>query len=435
MATQYSSAGMAVEATFGSIAADGDVDPTGLSYLATRANRIDVVTMGDMEANEDDRGRAGPYEFPGWPVTTYDDTPQRRHRRVGAITLSIPWFGYGTRTPGPANHPVHMALSSSMADTDDPTVTSDTVTGVSTTQLTPATTGTDYRTGDLLGMRIGGTYEVAGITEATAAPDLLKVSPALPSTVAGGTAVRSLRSLYLANDLGTGTAAERTAQSTHRANSLAIRLDGIDDDRQKVRTYAVGCRLQSARLTFQNRLAVWELTFFTRFIYDDHSNGAPVDGVDHDGPALHLLGSRVLVSDAVTGLPPEELSRTGLAVEADGCEFSIEWTMVPLGETDNALGCRDIEPTQPVARLKLPVSQFVSALDRDRLDRVVRGAMLTVAPGHFQGAGGAIYFPAGVAQVDTSKRPQVLEFAQGRSQGDVVGGPAANASVRIGFGL
>lgn len=436
MTTLYSSMSVARETGFGSLnAMTGDVDASGLTYLATRAERIDVITFGEMPANADERGRSGPHEYPAWPETSYDATPQRRHRRTGAITFTIPWYGFGTRTATPANHPLAMIFGSSMADSDAPTVTSDTVTGISGTQLTPATTGTDYRTGDLIGVNVAGTYEVAGITEATTGPDLLKVSPSLSAVLAGGTAVRSMRTFYLANDLGTGTAAERAAASSQRPNSLALKLDGIDQDRQAVRTYAVAGRLQSARLSMRGRLAVWEIVIFSPFIYDDHSNGAPVDAPAHDGPALHLLNSSVLVSAAVTDTAPEELARTALSVDAEGVEFSIEWELVQLGETSNALGCRDIEPTNPQARLVLPLSAYQTSSDRDMLDRVRRGAMLTLAPGHFQGAGGAIYFPSGVQQRDTFLRPQVLEFAQGRSQGDVAGGPAANSSVRIGLGL
>ena len=435
----YQRIAIAQESSFGSPDANGKPDASGLTYLLSRAERLEVITSGDDLASEDNRGRAGPYNFPSIPQTTFNGSPgfDARLRRSGTLEVTMVWYGYGARTPGPAAHPAHMILTSSLADAGDPTNTTDTWEGVSATQITSTAAGSSFRTGDLYGVTVGGTYEVAHLTRTVDGASGLYVSPALSTTLAASTSVRALRCIYLDNDLKTGTAAERTAAGNDRPNSLAIRLDGIDHDRQKVRTYMVGARMQSARLTVADRLVKWTFTIYSPFIYDDHSNAAVTDPTDTPGPALHALGSSVVISDHITGTAPAELGRTALNADANGIEVAIEFEeMRELGATSNALGCYDVEPINPAVTASVPLTQYVSALDEDFTDQKQRHLQLTFAPGGAsQGTGGAVEVTAGTYLSSPSKRPQVLEMTQGKHTGDNSGGPAANSPFVIGFGM
>ena len=180
------------------IIVNGEVDLTtlaGATWFELPKEKTSVSRTLEPKRGDATPSTCGPLtgapRFEGW---TGSDSVKRQ-AIGGSIDFEMPIVGPGSGQTWD-DCPITPILDSTYADAGDPTRASDTVTGVSTTELNPATEA-DWKVGDIGIATVSGVDYPFRVHDRVAVSGNLKIMPGLDTTVGANTPVRLTRVFYL----------------------------------------------------------------------------------------------------------------------------------------------------------------------------------------------------------------------------------------------
>lgn len=427
------SLGVAEESSFGSLAATGLPDNTGLTFTSMGDIERASITFDGQESPSTEREdpRTAAYHRPPEPVTVYNSGTAQK-RRTGTISLTVALRTIGSKTAflTYSSVPLHRLLASGMG-VHTPNAQSIAVTGaVGDNDFTVADIA-NLTVGELFAVDMGTTRRefsaITGLTEG-GATDTVTHSPALSAGLSNET-VHLCQTLY--GRLGV----------SGLGSSVAIRADG-----DGWRYYANGCRMESLAVNASDRKVMLEITLRAAIIQDGHSDAAVAAGTNiveptyADGNIAHTIGSYAVITGSIASASaPAKLART--VVDVDEWSFSLTNTLAPRSHSDDILGMSELEVVDQTATMDLTLSVPSSTYDDDFWSATQRSVLLGFGPTG-EGNGACIYLPAAHLTTDAGMRDlggdlvrQTLNFRQGRWALDDATVAPANTHVRIGLSL
>ena len=348
----------------------------------------------------------------------------RIRRRTGSFTLRCPLrtIGSAVAYPSYADMPLHMLLNSSLSSYL-PLSSSDVCTGaVSSTVFTP-TAAANLEVGQGISVEKNGRKEWAFVTDNAAN---VTHSPAFSAGVQNAELVRTAQTLFY-------------RAGTLPSSSVCVELSG-----EGWRSYAFGCRVSSLRIAYPPSGAMVELTLQAGYITDDPVSGVvALDPVRANGARAHFKGSYAVITPSIGTTSPAALART--AVGLDEWSLSVDFTLVPIGHSNDIVGHSNLEVARATCELAMTLSTPSTTYDSDLWNQTQRSVLVGLGPVG-GGNGAAIYLPAAIQQEDPLKRDlggdtvrQRLRFRPGYWSLDTEAGAPADAPYdspfRIALGL
>lgn len=414
---------VALESSFGSIAAaNGAPDASGLSYAGLEAERATLIPFGATDLAQRAESRATFSGQPPEPILLWDVTAATRSNvRKGSITLTLPLrtLGGGAAYATYDLTPMGRLLGSGLvriAATAASVVCDDAGNLTLTNVDVAAGTGANVKIGDVFAVAIGGRVEYAAVTNRVV--DNITYSPATSAPLT--THTLRLCDVWVPYYPGASL-----------GSSVALRLDG-----DGWRTYAVGARLQSARIYADAGAMRLDLAVRCEGIYDAHAASALSEPTRASGSRLLMRGSyAVMSSTAIGSTTPAQLGRTALVI--DGWESTVENTLIPVGASGaSAIGASDLEVGDVVETATVNLGGPNAATEVFVRDQEQRSFLLGCGSnGAIAGNAGCVYIPGGYLSADSLRTAaegeivkQVLPVTAGAWTLDT-GAPAAGVAV------
>jgi len=385
----------AVESSAGSLAADGTVDVSGLSWLSIEATRASVVPTGEQATNPRDEARGSFYALPPEPVTAWDTTARIDHRGPGTITLSQVVRGVGGGGGGISDlsgMPWYAMLASSMADGAEPAAEIDTpAAGVSTTAFT-LTSATTIVEGDVFLSKIGGKIQGFLCTDKVTSTGVIH-TPAASAGISAATDVRTCRTLFLDQYAG-GV-----------GSTFALKLEG-----HLWRTVYTMCRVADATFKVENGRLMLDLTIQYQHGHDASLDSDVADGTNRasfapgrtTGPQQHFRGVRCVISAATPAAAPAQSAATEIAL--DDFTFKISFGLQPVGTSNNIMGASNLEVTMPEVEVTItPADHTLWTTVKADFLTPITGRTLVIPIGPLataDGSGMVFLIPNAVLQTD-----------------------------------
>ena len=428
MAVTHRSLSVAVESSFGSLSAStGLPDNSGLTFVSIPCERDPIIIPGEPVVSERNDARDGNYMLPPEPDTVYSGA-NRVRRRTGQVVCRVDLTTIGTAADNYNSNYLGYLLGAGLK-TQNPSITNDSVTGVTVNSYTPDTALAGGDVGTLISTSLNGRAEYSAITDDADGSSNVTISPAFSAS--SFSTVRNLQTWYLPGRTATG----------EREHSLSFRIDGVN-----FRSFAYGCVLESMNITLDNGRLMAELTYQAALIQDDHANAVgPIEPTYNSGAPAFFRGAYVVASstsptsltNASTG---DTLAR--LALDAEDFSLTLTNTLTPMGHSNSILAMSDMEISDVVVELSLTLSTVNTTIKDDFFNRTVRQILVGTGP-QGDGLGCAIMLPAAMLTVDPNAYDvsgndivrQQLTYQQSRFGGDVVETNAANSPFRIGLGI
>lgn len=427
MAVTHRSLSVVVETTFGSIVPSTGLPDNTLSYVSIPCERDPIIIPGEPVVSERNDARDGNYMLPPEPDTVYSGG-NRVRRRTGQVVCRVDLTTIGSAADNYNSNYLGYLLGAGLK-TQNPSITNDSVTGVTANSYTPATPLAGGDVGTLISTSLNGRAEYSAITDEADGSSNVTISPAFSAS--SFSTVRNLQTWYLPGRTATG----------EREHSLSFRIDGVN-----FRSFAYGCVLESMNITLDNGRLMAELTYQAALIQDDHGNAVgPIEPTYNSGAPAFFRGAYVVASstsptsltNATTG---DTLAR--LALDAEDFSLTLTNTLTPMGHSNSILAMSDMEISDVVVELTLTLSTVNTTIKDDFFNRTVRQILVGTGP-QGDGLGCAIMLPAAMLTVDPNAYDvsgndivrQQLTYQQSRFGGDVVESNAANSPFRIGLGI
>lgn len=275
--------------------------------------------------------------------------------KCALMSGSVP-FVIEIKQPALASTHAWLAILRSGYAIDTPAVESDTVTGVSAIQLTPASPG-NWETGDIFSVTINGAVYASRVVGRNG--NDLVISPGLPSTLGSNVSVRLLHRLYM----------------KPRSEGSSLCIFEHNDDTLWI---GLGCRLGShtfrrssdGRLLLDGELIVplWAKA---------HSSAAPYQPSTATGSPALLVGARLGVTDEYQGVDgtlttaPQSADRFS-GINLRDITIGVErGTQVKPGVHDPAYVCR-VELGQHTVSTTATLCDYTGSLNDDPANSAVR---------------------------------------------------------------
>ena len=428
MAVTHRSLSVAVESSFGSLSAStGLPDNSGLTFVSIPCERDPIIIPGEPVVSERNDARDGNYMLPPEPDTVWSGS-NRVRRRTGQVVCRVDLTTIGSAADTYDSNYLGYLLGAGLK-TQNPSITNDSVTGVTVNSYTPATPLAGGDVGTLISTSLNGRAEYSAITDDADGSSNVTISPAFSAS--SFSTVRNLQTWYIPGRTNTG----------EREHSLSFRIDGVN-----FRSFAYGCVLESMNITLDNGRLMAELTYQAALIQDDHGNAVgPIEPTYNTGAPAFFRGAYVVASstsptsltNASTG---DTLAR--LALDAEDFSLTLTNTLTPMGHSNSILAMSDMEISDVVVELSLTLSTVNTTIKDDFFNRTVRQILVGTGP-QGDGLGCAIMLPAAQLTVDPNAYDvsgndivrQQLTYQQSRFGGDVVESNAGNSPFRIGLGI
>ena len=432
MAVTHRSLSIAVESSFGSLAAStGLPSSSGLTFISIPCERDPIVIPGEAIVSERNDARDGSYNVPSEPDTVYS-SGSRVRRRTGQVVCRVDLTTIGSAASDYSANYLGYLLGAGFK-TKVPSVQSDTVTAVDANTYTPTSAPAIADIGTLISSTINGRAEYSAMTDNADASSDVTISPALSSS--SYTAIRGLQTWYTPSRTSTGD----------YESSVAFRIDGVN-----FRSEAFGCVLESLNITLDNGRLMGEFTFQAAYITDDHSSATgPVEPTYNSGSAPLFRGAYVVVSSTAPSSLTNATSGDKLGRTALDCEdFSLTYTntLTPMGHSNSILAMSNMEISDVQVELSLTLSTVNTTIADDFFNRTVRQVLVGTGP-QGEGQGCAIMLPAAMLTSDPSVYDvsgndivrQQLNYVQSRYAGDfsttAYEANAGNSPFRLGLGI
>ena len=427
MAVTHRSLSVVVETTFGSIDPSTGLPDKTLSYVSIPCERDPIIIPGEPVVSERNDARDGNYMLPPEPDTVYS-SGSRVRRRTGQVVCRVDLTTIGSAADNYNSNYLGYLLGAGLK-TQNPSITNDSVTGVTVNSYTPNTALAGGDVGTLISTSLNGRAEYSAITDDADGSSNVTISPAFSAS--SFSTVRNLQTWYLPGRTATG----------EREHSLSFRIDGVN-----FRSFAFGCVLESMSITLDNGRLMAELTYQAALIQDDHGNAVgPIEPTYNSGAPAFFRGAYVVASStSPTSLTNASTGDTlgRLALDAEDFSLTLTNTLTPMGHSNSILAMSDMEISDVVVELSLTLSSVNTTIKDDFFNRTVRQILVGTGP-QGDGLGCAIMLPAAQLTVDPNAYDvsgndivrQQLTYQQSRFGGDVVETNAANSPFRIGLGI
>ena len=391
MSVTHRSISVAIESSFGSIdASTGLPNNSSLTYVSIPCERDPIIIYGDVVASERNDARDGTYSLPPEPDTVYS-SGSRVRRRTGQVSIRLDLTTIGASgTNYDAGGGYIGALLGAGFQSSIPSAGSDSITAIATVNKFTPTTGSNYKSGGLIGVDINGRAEYSAVTDIDVSGDVT-VSPAFSSGFTGTATAQLMQNWF---------PTQRTALGETRY-SLSFKVDGVD-----FRSYAYGCKLESMQLSLDNGRVMADLTYQAALIQDAHLSAAgPVEPAYNSGAPCFFRGSYGVISDAApTSLTDASTGDTlgRIALDCEDFTLTVTNTLTPIGHSDSILAMRNMEVSDCDVELSLTISTLNTTINDDYFNRQLRQVLVGFGP-LAAGQGGAFMLPAAYLTADPSK--------------------------------
>lgn len=354
---------------------------SGLTFKALELDSGDIVPPGDPATVERTDARSDWYELPPEPDTIWSSGARVR-RRTGSFTLRCPLRTIGSASAYAtyADMPLHMLLQSSLSSWT-PAAASDTVSSaVSATRFTPTTLGR-WEPGQGIAYDLNGRREWSFVTDD---PANVFHSPAFSASAATSATLRTAQTLFY-------------RAGTDPGYSVCVELSG-----HNWQSYAYGCRVSQIKVAYPPSGAMVEMTVQAAFITDASASGVvAANPTRADGARAHFRGSYAVVTGTIGSTSPAELARTRVGL--DEWTLTVDFTLTPVGHSDDIVGMANLEVSRVTASLDLLLSSPSTTYDSDLWAQTQRSVLIGLGPVG-AGNGAAFYIPAAVEVADPLKR-------------------------------
>lgn len=354
---------------------------SGLSFAKLELDGGDIAPPGDPAMVERADARSDWYELPPEPDTVWSSGARVR-RRTGSFTLRLPLRTIGSASiyGGYEDMPLHMLLQSSLTSWT-PAASSDTVSSaVSAVRFTP-TTLARFEPGQGIHYDVAGRKEWSFVTDD---PADVYHSPAFSAAAATSATVRTAQTLFF-------------RAGTAPGDSVCCELSG--DGWQ---SYAYGCRVSQIRIAYPPTGVYLELTVQAAYITDAVASGVVAQNPTRaDGARAHFRGAYAVITGAIGTSSPAGLARTRVGL--DEWTLTVDFTLTPVGHSDDIVGMANLEVSRATASLDLLLSTPSTTYDSDLWAQTQRSVLIGLGPVG-AGNGAAIYLPAATEFRDPLQR-------------------------------